>query len=92
MKLQVINIEGKKTDHIELSDQIFSAETNKDMIHSIVLIQKNAKNIKRVTTIEKNKKLIAATAEPAAKTKDKGKVVEKKATPEKKPEKKEVKK
>ena len=36
MKLQVINIEGKKTDHIELSDQIFSAETNKDMIHSIV--------------------------------------------------------
>ncbi len=60
--------------------------------NSIVLIQKNAKNIKRVTTIEKNKKLIAATAEPAAKTKDKGKVVEKKATPEKKPEKKEVKK
>ena len=29
MKLQVINIEGKKTDHIELSDQILHLNCNK---------------------------------------------------------------
>ena len=62
--------------------------------NSIVLIQKNAKNIKRITTIEKNKKLIEATAEPTTKTKSK--TTEKKPTQEKKPvkqpDKKEVKK
>ena len=65
--------------------------------NSIVLIQKNVKNIKRITTIEKNKKLMESTAASAVKTKSKdSKTPEKKASPEKKPtkqpEKKEVKK
>ena len=29
MKLQVINIEGKKLENIEISDKIFSAKINK---------------------------------------------------------------
>jgi len=65
--------------------------------NSIVLIQKNAKNIKRITTVEKNKKLMASAPASADKTKSKeNKTPEKKANPEKKPakqpEKKEVKK
>jgi len=64
--------------------------------NSIVLIQKNVKNIKRITTIEKNKKMIASTSEAPSKSKDKPKAAEKKApqekTPIKKTEKKEVKK
>ena len=59
--------------------------------NSIVLIQKNAKNIKRITSIEKNKKLMASTSTSSEKTKSKeNKAPEKKPT--KQPEKKEVKK
>ena len=54
MKLQVINIEGKKTDHIELSDQIFSAETNKDMIHSIVEWQISRFKPRKAKTKQRN--------------------------------------
>ena len=54
MKLQVINIEGKKTDNIELSDQIFSAETNKDMIHSIVEWQINRFKPRKAKTKQRN--------------------------------------
>ena len=36
MKLQVINIDGKKIDDIELSDQIFSVKINENIIQSIV--------------------------------------------------------
>ena len=36
MKLQVINIDGKKTENIELSDKIFSVKPNKNLIQSIV--------------------------------------------------------
>ena len=64
--------------------------------NSIVLIQKNVKRIKRITTIEKNKKFIESTASSTSKIKDKAKTPEKKASTEKKPakqpEKKEVKK
>ena len=65
--------------------------------NSIVLILKNAKNIKRITTIEKNKKLMASTTESSVKSKSKeSKTPEKKASLEKKtgnqPVKKEVKK
>ena len=64
--------------------------------NSIVLIQKNAKRINRITSIEKNKKLIESTTTSTTKTKEKTKTPEKKASPEKKPakqpEKKEVKK
>jgi len=41
MKIEVINIEGKKTDDIELSDKIFSVKTNKILIKSIVDWQLN---------------------------------------------------
>ena len=34
MKLQVINIDGKKTENIELSDKIFSVKQNKNLIKS----------------------------------------------------------
>jgi len=65
--------------------------------NSIVLILKNAKNIKRITTIEKNKKLMVTATESSAKSKSKeSKTPEKKASLEKKtgnqPVKKEVKK
>ena len=36
MKLQVINIDGKKVDNIELPDQIFSLKVNENIIQSIV--------------------------------------------------------
>ena len=36
MKLQIINMDGKKTDNIELSDKIFSVTPNMDVIRSIV--------------------------------------------------------
>tara|TARA_Y100000590_G_scaffold422633_1_gene527561 strand:+ start:886 stop:1512 length:627 start_codon:yes stop_codon:yes gene_type:complete len=36
MKTQVINIDGKKTIDIEISDSIFSLEPNKNLIQSIV--------------------------------------------------------
>ena len=64
--------------------------------NSIVLIQKNAKRINRITSIERNKKLIESITTSTTKTKEKTKTPEKKASPEKKPakqpEKKEVKK
>ncbi len=34
MKLQVINMEAKKSDNIELSDKIFSVDPNKKVIKS----------------------------------------------------------
>ena len=41
MKLQIINIDGKKTDNIELSDKIFSVKPNKHVIQLIVEWQLN---------------------------------------------------
>ena len=41
MKLKVINIDGEKIDHIELSDKIFSLNPDKSMIQSIVEWQLN---------------------------------------------------
>ena len=41
MKLQVINMDGKKTENIELSDKIFSVEPSKNLIQSIVDWQLN---------------------------------------------------
>jgi len=41
MKLQVINIDGKKTENIELSDKIFSIKPSKNLIQSIVEWQLN---------------------------------------------------
>ena len=36
MRFQVINIDGKKTNDIELSDKIFSAKPNKFLIQSFL--------------------------------------------------------
>ena len=36
MKLQVISIDGKKTNKIELSDKVFSLKPNKNIIQSII--------------------------------------------------------
>ena len=41
MKLQVINMDGKKTENIELSDKIFSVKPSKNLIQSIVEWQLN---------------------------------------------------
>ena len=41
MKLEVINIEGKKISDIELSKKIFSMEVNKTVIASIIDWQMN---------------------------------------------------
>ena len=41
MKLQVINMDGKKTENIELSDKIFSVKPSKHLIQSIVEWQLN---------------------------------------------------
>ena len=41
MKLHVINIDGKKTENIELSDKIFSVKPSKHLIQSIVNWQLN---------------------------------------------------
>jgi len=41
MKLQVINMDGKKTENIELSDKIFSVKPYKNLIQSVVDWQLN---------------------------------------------------
>ena len=41
MKLKVINIEGRKNEDIEVSDEIFSLNPNNDMIQSLVDWQLN---------------------------------------------------
>ena len=41
MKLNVINIDGKKVSEIEISDKIFSLKPNKDIIQSMIYWQQN---------------------------------------------------
>ena len=60
--------------------------------NSLVLIQKNAKKIKRITTVEKIKKIQTQTSSIVEKTKNKSKAPDKKDEASKKPDKKEVKK
>jgi large subunit ribosomal protein L3 len=60
--------------------------------NSIVLIQKNVKKIKRITSLEKNKKIMAESSTIPEKNKTKTKTQEKKKDPVKLPEKKEAKK
>ena len=54
MKLQLINIEGKKTDNIELSDKIFSVTPNMDVIRSIVDWQINRFKKRTAKTKQRN--------------------------------------
>ena len=54
MKLQIINIDGKKTDNIELSDKIFSVTPNKGVIQSIVDWQINRFKKRTAKTKQRN--------------------------------------
>ena len=54
MKLQVINIDGKKTENIELSDKIFSVKPNKYLIQSIVDWQLNHFKPRTAKTKQRN--------------------------------------
>ena len=54
MKLQVINMEGKKIDSIELLDKIFSIETKKEVIQSVVDWQNNRAKPRTAKTKQRN--------------------------------------
>ena len=54
MKLQVINIDGTKTENIELSDKIFSVKPNKNLIQSIVDWQLNHFKPRTAKTKQRN--------------------------------------
>ena len=54
MKLKVINIEGKKSDDIELSDKIFSLTPNKYVIQSLVDWQMNHFKARTAKTKQRN--------------------------------------
>ena len=54
MKLQVINIDGQKTENIELSDKIFSVKPNKNLIKSIVNWQLNHFKPRTAKTKQRN--------------------------------------
>tara|TARA_B100000029_G_C17553066_1_gene950783 strand:+ start:1156 stop:1782 length:627 start_codon:yes stop_codon:yes gene_type:complete len=54
MKLKVINIDGKKADDIEISDKIFSADTNENVIRSLVDWQLNHFKPRRAKTKQRN--------------------------------------
>ena len=54
MKIQIINIDGKKTDNIELSDKIFSVPPNMDVIRSIVDWQINRFKKRTAKTKQRN--------------------------------------
>ena len=50
MKIQVINIEGKKIDSIEVSDRIFASKPNENVIQTIVDWQINHLKFRRAKT------------------------------------------
>ena len=54
MKLEVINIEGKKVDSVEVSDKIFSAEVNKKLVKSVVDWQLNHAKPRVAKTKQRN--------------------------------------
>ena len=54
MKIQIINIDGKKTDNIELSDKIFSVTPNMDVIRSVVDWQINRFKKRTAKTKQRN--------------------------------------
>ena len=54
MKLQVINMDGKTTENIELSDKIFSVKPSKNLIQSIVDWQLNHFKPRTAKTKQRN--------------------------------------
>jgi len=61
MKIEVINIEGKKVNTVEVSDKIFSSEVNKKLIKSIVDWQLNHSKPRVAKTKQRNE-IIGSTA------------------------------
>ena len=61
MKLEVINIEGKKVDSVEVSDKIFSAEVNKKLDKSIIDWQLNNSKPRVAKTKQRNE-IVGSTA------------------------------
>ena len=54
MKLDVINIEGKKVDNIELSEKIFSVQINKNVIALLLDWQLNHLKTRTAKTKQRN--------------------------------------
>ena len=54
MKLQVINIDGKKVDDIEISDKIFSLKPDKNLIQSLIDWQINHLKPRTAKTKQRN--------------------------------------
>ena len=54
MKFQVMNIDGRKTDNIELSDKIFSIQPDKTIIQSIIYWQMNHFKPRTAKTKQRN--------------------------------------
>ena len=54
MKFQVMNIDGRKTDNIELSDKIFSLQPDKTIIQSIIYWQMNHFKPRTAKTKQRN--------------------------------------
>jgi len=61
MKLQVINMEAKKSDNIELSDKIFSVDPNKKIIQSVVDWQLSRFKLRTAKTKQRNE-VVGSTA------------------------------
>ena len=61
MKVQVINIEGKKTNSVELSDKLFMSKPNKNVIQEVVNWQTNHLKPRRAKTKQRNE-IIGSTA------------------------------
>ena len=61
MKLEVINIEGKKVDSVEVSDKIFSTEVNKKLVKSIIDWQLNNSKPRVAKTKQRNE-IVGSTA------------------------------
>ena len=61
MKLQVMNIEGKKTDNIEISDKIFSLKPSNNVIQTILDWQMNKFKPRTAKTKQRNE-IVGSTA------------------------------
>ncbi len=61
MKLQVINLEAKKSDNIELSDKIFLVDPNKNVIQSVIDWQLSRFKSRTAKTKQRNE-VIGSTA------------------------------
>ena len=54
MKIQVLNIDGKKTDSVEISDKIFVPKPNKTIIQNIIDWQMNNLKPRKAKTQQRN--------------------------------------